>query len=298
MKKIFTLCISATILFSLAAQSQVVVPNGNMESWTNFGAYKEPLGWGSPNSLTSLIGVYECYQSTDVSSGTYAAKLVSNYVPLLGIVVPGVIGTGTIDASTQTVKGGFPLNDPTPQAVIGYFKYTPSGSDSCLVYSILTHWDTNLGKRDTVAVAAFMAGNTPNYTLFTAPFYTLKPGVPDSAFVLAATTSDVASAQDGSTMYVDDIDFTNGVGVHEIPSVPLGIYPNPSDKELQITVPKGMDAASVIITNVAGTHINQYRITTEVVQLNTAALVNGMYVAMMKNSRGETVASGKFSVQH
>jgi hypothetical protein len=297
MKNIFTILFSLLLFTSVISNAQTLVPNANMESWANLGSYKEPTGWGSPNSLTSLLGVYECFQSTDANSGTYAAQLKANYVALLGLVVPGVIGTGTIDAATQTVKGGFPIS-VTPAAVIGYYKYTPTGSDSCLVYSILTKWNSGLNKRDTLAVAAFIGGAASSYTMFTAPFYTLGAGTPDSALVLVATTNDVATAQDGSTMYIDDIDFTVNLGINPIPEIELGIYPNPANQLLQITIPLGINAETIVISSVAGMKANQYNVTSGVFELNTSSLANGIYFTMMKNSEGKVVASGKFTVQH
>jgi len=152
MKKIATIISLVTILISIHATAQIV-PNGTMESWNNVGGlYEEPASWTSPNELTFLYFT-PCTKDTDAVDGQYAARLQSYFLQPFSLNVPGAIGTGLIDATTQSFTGGFPLNGNNPAALIGYFKYAPVGSDSALIFSALFKWNTSTNKRDTLAIA-------------------------------------------------------------------------------------------------------------------------------------------------
>ena len=158
MKKFITL-LTAVIVSAVCTVKAQVIPNENMENWTSIGNYEAPVGWTTPNSFVHLV----FKESTDVNSGNFAAKMVAG--SFFGITVPGAIGTGALNIFTQTFTGGFPLTDPNVVAMIGYYKYTGVGGDSALMYSILTHWDNVLQKRDTVGIAQFVGGDVSGYTL-------------------------------------------------------------------------------------------------------------------------------------
>jgi len=298
MKKIATIISLVTILISIHATAQIV-PNGTMESWNNVGGlYEEPASWTSPNELTFLYFT-PCTKDTDAVDGQYAARLQSYFLQPFSLNVPGAIGTGLIDATTQSFTGGFPLNGNNPAALIGYFKYAPVGSDSALIFSALFKWNTSTNKRDTLAIAYLTEGNTPNYTQFVAPFFVLNPTeTPDSAIVIIATAKDVTSAQVGSVMYVDDIDMTNTVGVNDVKPQELSLYPNPADETVEMNIPGALDAQNMVITNISGTTAKQFRISSGNLKVNTKSFATGTYVCFVKNGQGKVVASGKITVQH
>jgi hypothetical protein len=119
---------------------------------------------------------------------------------------------------------------------------------------MLTKWNTNTNQRDTVATASFVSGSTAGYTFFAAPFnWLLASETPDTAQVVVLTSSNYDNAEVGSTLWIDDIDFTNAVGIPTIQTTTLDLYPNPVDESLRITIPKELNAQSIIISNVAGT---------------------------------------------
>ena len=65
----------------IIAKAQTVVPNANMEQWTDNGSYDDPNSWATPNSLIKVV----FQDSTNVFDGNYSARLVCT--SLLGIVV-------------------------------------------------------------------------------------------------------------------------------------------------------------------------------------------------------------------
>ena len=291
-----------TLLFTLVAfiaHSQTVVPNAGLEAWTDFILYEEPDGWHTPNPVTAFVGIELVTKSTDANSGLYAARLEGDFVSALGGNAPGNMSTGILDIVNLTYTGGVPLTLPEPAAMIGYYKYTPVATDSCLFYSILTKWNTTNGVRDTVAISVFIGGTTANYTLFSSPFITLMPGIiPDTQLIIISTAADVLSAQDGSVLYVDDIDFTGAIGIDEVETETLHVFPNPVDQAFEVTMPAQLKARSVIVSNITGKHYRQYELADENLTINTSSFSEGTYVIYAKDEKGRTVAEGKFIVKH
>jgi hypothetical protein len=297
MNKNLTLLFVFVLTIFCGAQAQQV-PNAGLENWNNIILYEDPVSWSSPNQLTSLLGIFPCTKSTDALDGQYAARLEAFFITQFGIVVPGTVGTGTIDATTQTFKGGFPLGGNVPAALIGYYKYAPVNEDSCLMLSVLTKWNTSTNHRDTLAIAYFTDGAEPSYTLFTAPFITLAPGTPDSAIVVVATTNDILTAQAGSVLFIDDIDFTNSVGIQETDAAPLSIYPNPADEFIEFAIPEALQAKTIALCNITAALVKEYPVNEEDLRVNTTNLLPGSYVCLIKNEGGEVIATGKFTVKH
>ena len=297
MKKNVTLIAFICLMLSYHANSQVV-PTAGLEVWNNIILYEDPANWSSPNQLTSILGITPVTKSTDAASGTYAAKLVGAYIDQFQLTVPGAIGTGTIDATTQSFKGGFPLNGNNPQALIGYYKYAPVSTDSCLIFSVLFHWDAVNSKRDTTAIAFYSSGVVENYTLFSAPFIPLSGETPDSAIIIISTSKDILTAQAGSTMYVDDIDLSNAVGVSETPVVAVKMYPNPADETISFQIPNEWNVKEVEVVNVGGTLVKTFAASAGDFTMGIKQFAPGLYLCQLKDQSGKVVASGKFSVKH
>lgn len=300
MKKHVALFTSILTFIAFASQAQPLVPNANMESWVHTGSYDNPVGWATPNSLTTSFGLGAVVfkDSINVNSGNYAAKMICISSAFGNI--PGAMGTGTINVVSQTFSGGFPLSNPNVVALIGYFKYLPIGNDSCLLFSVLTKWDTVNGERDTVAIVKFVAGNTPNYTLFSAPFVVMdSTELADTALIICSTTSKFDSARVGSTLWIDDIDFSGTLSVPEIQDVKIIAYPIPADQTLEITLPQDLNSESIVISNVSGALVRVIQVSSSLpTTINTAKFTEGVYVIFVKDKEGRVIASGKFTVKH
>lgn len=300
MKRHFTLLTFTLSFIGFTIQAQTLVPNANMESWQQSASYDNPVSWSTPNVVTVNLGagavVFQ--DSTNVNSGNYAARMVCVQT-ILG-KVPGAMGTGVLDVANQTFSGGFQLSNPNVVTLIGYFKYSPVGNDSCLLYSILTKWDVANSERDTIAVTAFVAGSTANYTAFSSPFFVMdSTQLPDTALIICSTTNNYDSAQVGSTLWIDDIDFSGTVSIPGIRDVKVSAYPIPADQVLEITLPQNMDSESILISNIAGTMVKVLRTSSSLsTTINTAKFAEGVYVIFVRNKEGNVIASGKFTVKH
>lgn len=293
MKKLIVSSIIACFSFTAIAQ---LVPNANMEEWEHIANYDNPVGWSTPNGLYGLLQVV-FKDSTVVNSGNYAAKIVAT--SFFGLVIPGAMGTGALDLDNLTFTGGFPLSDPNVVALIGYYKYTSVGNDSCLIYSILTHWDNVMNKRDTVAVAVFVSGTVSAYTLFSSPYDVLNANTPDSALIILATANNVDAAESGSTLWIDDIDFTKAVAIPEIKNEELSVYPNPADQSLIVTLPQEINANTILISSIDGKRIKDFPVNNQTsFSISTASFSPGEYVMFARDQQEKVIATGKFTVKH
>jgi hypothetical protein len=295
MKRLSTLLFLLLIAGTGGAQ---VVPNGTLETWNNIILYEDPANWSSPNQLTAILGITTVTKSTDASSGTYAARLEGAYIDAFQLNVPGAIGTGQIDATTQSFKGGFPLNGASPAALIGYYKYAPVGADSCLMFSVLFRWDAVNNQRDTVAIAYYSTGAVTDYTLFSAPFIPLSGETPDSAIVIISTSKDILTAQAGSTLYVDDIDLSGAVGLADPAPSLISVYPNPADESVTFSIAIGWNAARAEVIRIDGSYMSSYAVSAGDFRINTKQFPQGLYMCQLKDESGKIVAAGRFTVSH
>src|SRR6185436_17888720 len=140
------------IVSALPLLSQVI-PNGDMEAWTASTSYDEPTGWGTPNPF--IPGVIIVSKSTDAHGGSFAARLESQNLGI--VVVPGVMGTGSVNPLAFNIEGGFPVSTAY-ETFTGYYKFYPQGTDSCWIFALFTKWNSTTSSRDTVAFANFFGG--------------------------------------------------------------------------------------------------------------------------------------------
>ncbi|MCS6991779.1 MAG: PCMD domain-containing protein [Chitinophagales bacterium] len=271
-----------------AAGAQTVVPNAGMEEWNNLVVYEEPKSWATPNALVAALGLKVVEKSTDAVGGQYAAKLTSAFLPTFNVTVPGAMSTGTLDVSNPnnpTFRGGFKLNSPDAVAVIGHYKYLPVGNDSCMIYAIKTRWNIAAAKRDTVAVSYFTSGAKTSYTFFVAPFVVLMPGVTaDSANIIVSSSADVTSAQPGSVLFLDNIDFTNNVGIADLSSdirLPALIT---HQQPACITIPEAFRSGLLQVISTTGQLILQQELDPQHSTVTVEALKPGFYFVLLKDA--------------
>ena len=96
-----------------------------------------------------------------------------------------------------------------PQAFQGWFKYSTVGGDSAGLAALLTRWNSNLQKRDTLAQAAWVVTSAyPSWAAFDLPFAYFQTGIsPDSILVAMVSSGDGQNfkGQVGSTLWIDDV---------------------------------------------------------------------------------------------
>lgn len=218
--------ISFVIVICLTTNSfGQLIPNGSFENWTTTGSYEEPSGdfWATLNSLSNLapFAPTTCSKTTDSRSG-FAVKLTS--ATLGTFTVPGLLvsgSTGTFDLSNPAglLKQGRPFTQK-PELFKGYVKYEPVGSDSGVVFMMISKFNTTTNSRDTIAVATKnYYSSTNGYELFEILLdYKLENMTPDSVTVSFLSSGGAASFQgnSGSTLFVDDVELSLTNNIEEM----------------------------------------------------------------------------------
>jgi hypothetical protein len=201
MKRIFIGVLAAFVCTMAGAQN--AIPNASFEQWNVNPNYDDPVGWGTINSLTYVLGVRTVTKATGADAyGGFAMKLESKTVPFQG-VAPGIAATGTINASTQAVDGGVPFNK-RPAALKGWFKYQPNGVDTGSIEANLFRW--NAGQREQVGRAEFQVSSTVNsYTQFTANFTYTSANAPDTLVMILLSSSGANASPVGTKLFVDSL---------------------------------------------------------------------------------------------
>lgn len=293
--KRFTLLLASFLFIGTGAFAQTI-PNGDMETWIPVAGYDSIAGFTSTNLF--FIPSVNVTKDTDAHGGSFAAKMVG--IAWLSIIpVPGGIGTNAkVNLTTFTLSGGYPYTQ-RPNAFTGWFKYAPVNNDSCVMLALFTKW--NGTARDTIGVAQYFGKSTGgSYQQFYSNVQYFSSADPDTAFVLALTSSAFLTAQIGSELYIDDLNFTFNVGVEETgyDAAVISAYPNPASDRLYIQLNNQHQVASLLVFDVLGNLVKQVKVQSENISLPVNDLTNGMYFYQLKDNVMKTLHSGKFSVQH
>ena len=166
--------------------SQPAQLNGSFENWVPRTEYL-PTGW-------TTIGD-TAYRSTNAHSGTYCLRLAN--VSFGGSnILPGVASTGQLPPNSPPV-GGRPYSQMI-DTLTGWYKFTPTGTDSATVFISCTNNGNPVGGQ--------MTGLPPaaTWTYFSVPFMCFA--APDTLqLTLAATYNNLDSTNGGNVLFVDDV---------------------------------------------------------------------------------------------
>jgi hypothetical protein len=223
-----------TILFFSCVNAQNAIPNPGFENWTSQGSYDNCTGWGTiDQSISTFCGCAGTAVKTAVAgefhSGTLAMKLKT--LSVFGQTAPGIAATGTINTSTQAVDGGVAYN-LLPDSIVGWYRYTPSGTDTGSVEITLSKWNTGTNKRDVVGHAKITQNTSiVSYVRFAQALTYSLSGTPDT-MVIVLLSSSTTAPQVNSTMWVDDLDLifnsTTNIANNHLANALVSVYPNPS----------------------------------------------------------------------
>lgn len=233
----FSVCFFFILVFQLNGQTPV--PNGDFETWINYGTYSNPQYWDTPNQVVSIaipFGTQVVTKSSDHESGSFSARLESQQLTYPSVCVPGVVTLGTLNINlfTQafTLTGGVPISD-MPTHLKGWFKFQPKGGDSCAIGIGLTKW--NSGVRDSVGIGTFSTHDTVNtWTPFYAWINYVINEQPDTFNIVAMSSADSVPTA-GTVLYVDNIalDYTVGIN-HDDPSAGISVYQDKQEKQILV----------------------------------------------------------------
>ncbi len=293
MRKITRLLIIACAIFNTAIAQDI--PNGDMESWIPVAGYDSLVDFTSTNSF--FFPTINVTKVSDAHGGSFAVRMEGT--TWLGVFpVPGGIGTNAeVNLTTFTLSGGYPYTQ-RPVAFTGWYKYAPVNNDSCIFLALFTKW--NGTKRDTIGIAPYFGKSTDGlYKQFLTNILYLSPDNPDSAFVLALTSSAFLTAQIGSVLYADDLNFTFNVGIPEVKNsaMVLDAYPNPARDQFTIELEDHQAVAAIELYDVLGNKVKQLKVTSKNTVLSTATWSDGIYFYQLKDANDHTLVSGKFSVK-
>jgi|GEM_PF-454972 len=285
------LIVILSLLDSVNLFSQNALPNPGFEDWTTTGTYEDPDGWTTANSYSTLVGVQlttKANTPADVHSGNFALKTETVFIPQANQPVPGLVTTGTLQITTQTIDGGTPYTS-RPDSIGGWYKYAPTGDDSAYITFFLFSFF-----RDTIGRAIFAGGTTNGvYRWFSAPVEYEMPDNPYTAFFVI-TPSPRYGAEAGSVLWLDDMEiiFATGIKDNEAGNS-INIYPsvvkdkliidNPVEGRLLLTI---TDETGRLVLN---TYLNIDRNEIHV------DLPSGAYIASI-SKKGEIIKNQKLII--
>lgn len=211
----FFVCISGIALGQ-------TIENASFENWEMEGTFNEPVDWSSiqtglPTSLAAFAPEV-MFQSTDARTGTYSVRLKNiNAGP--GIVANGVLTNGRVHANLNPDLGYMEsnifdskYNTPCafrPDSLVGYFKYTPSGSDALTVEVLLHTGTAKLPDTDStnfIGYGLYTSANSTfsNWTRFSIPINYKDPANPEYILIIL-NAGNLTNAVSNSEAWFDDI---------------------------------------------------------------------------------------------
>jgi hypothetical protein len=302
MKKLLILLFSF-ILGSAMAQTQI--PEGGFNNWTpsTLSTYYEPTGgwWTTLNTLTSLGAPATVSRSTDVHSGTYAAKLETKQWGTF--LLAGLLASGNFITISPFIELGKPFVDK-PIRFKGWYKFASVNGDSSGVVAILTRFNSGTGKKDTIAIANQTFLNSVSvYTQFDLNFnYKISGMNPDSITMVFTSSADGGNfnGQAGSTLFIDDVslEYSNGLAEILMPEFIVNAYPIPANELLSLEfITADPEKLICHIYSIDGRLMTSFSPNSKKHQLDVSTWQQGSYIlqACIGNS---IVSSAKFIIKH
>ena len=326
MKKLLLLI---TLVIALNfAYSQSNIPNGGLEDWyevvvpgaTNFHQPGVP-NWDnflfSLNELASIPppigpGPVTVFRTDDKYSGTYAAKLVSAPFQIsdsVTVFIPGMLGTAKLYFAGIKALIGKGCPGCRPLKVSGYYKAEPVNGDSCAVVILVSKWNSETHKKDTIGYGRFVEYNqVTTYTSFDVPVVynpEMISAVPDSLTILAVSSAGFNAVnfmfqvgQPGSTMYVDELmlEYPMGLGEALMPDIAVNCYPNPAKNNLIVELSQVLKDGNLEVYDLSGKFYGSFSMGASRNTIPVNNLPNGTYFFKLKEG-AHILNTGSFVVQ-
>lgn len=314
MKKIFTLF--AVIFLIQTGMSQSTLPNGDFESWTlsPYGFYEPDGGFFYTLNILDTIQLspgVSTYPVTDldsVHSGDKAARMITRKIDLMDVLIPGVIGTITINWAMFNAIIGTPYTWATkPERFQGYYMSYPLNGDSTGAILLLSKWNTTTLKRDTIAYTKLIFHDiVDTYTLFDEAIeYWDNTTMPDTITVLLVSCGGYNAAnmmgsvgEVGSQAYFDDVTLTNisGIDMLLMPEVAVTLAPNPASEIMTVTLSKQIKGGLFEVFNTQGKKITQFAVNNLSETIDVTSLKSGMYYYRLMDDGSTSLNTGSFMI--
>lgn len=292
MKNLFLLLGMIGLMYtnSDAQQGPNQIINGGFEQWDSVPGFPVCAHWHSLNALSLIPGagiLPNTTPDTDSHSGNFAIRLETTpngFQDIPGMLASGRILNDQFQPIEDSVKFGYNLR---PQALTFYFKASPASGDSCFLMMQLTRKDTLTGTIEVVGTAYFSTGTlTSTYTRAEVPFIYNSQQIPDSAFVIAASSYDRNNPKAGSVFQIDDLETGNFNAISNLePSLSIGVYPNPATDGFTIERASAT-SESMILTDLSGKVLRQFTLREKAQYCPLDELGAGVYFLFVQNHSG------------
>lgn len=327
MKKIFTF-LSLVAFLHLGAQTQI--SNGGFENWDNPTASNaEPVGFNSnkTGSSTAQIGPQTCFRDASVvHSGTYAVRVESVQVPVIGTIVNGNVTTGVVNAPTTNKADGYigtvnysnasdirrmPFT-ARPDSLVGWYRYTQGGAaERGKIVAFLHvgnyydpeastsyHPDSSVNK---IASALFLTpvSNVGTWTRFSIPFTYYDSRTPAYIMLNITSSNDQLTNVAGSKLWLDDlaVAYNPATGINSLAVNPQAakVYCYENTVYVDFAV-RTEEMSTISIYDVTGKLVNTQKISNNKLNtINVFGLKTGMYLYQITGNSFQK--AGKFFVE-
>ncbi len=243
--------------------SNMTIPNNSFETWDQ----------ASIDNITGWVTNGNVVKTTDSHTGSFGIQLTTQDFGN-GNVSPSYMTNG--QNSQNGFVGGIPYNRMN-DTLIGYYKYSPSGSDSASIGVSFYANGSNVGGSGRYMLAA------PIFTYFEIP---MNVGVtPDTMRIdISSSKWPTGPSNNGSTLIIDDLQFKSELTL-EINKVDgalngVGVYPNPAADYLNFIFKKPvLSTVALNIYDVSGRMVKTeiYGNNEKSIHLNVSSLTKGMY---------------------
>jgi hypothetical protein len=292
MKKIVLLAVLVLCIFTLGNGQNI--RGGDFEHWkynTKWN-YSEPDSsiFSTLNSLDSVGAGITVYPCDTAHGGTHSARLRTSEITLLGVTIPGVIGTIKIAWLEEKAILGirYPYGSDLPFWFTGYYQSYPLNNDSSAAVILLSKWNSSTKKRDTLAYNRLVFHGTVNtWTQFeTGITYRDQSTTPDSLTILLLSCAGFNASnmfgsvgQVGSQAIFDDVNLLgfSGLPMQTMPSVKVKLSPNPASQDMKIELGTSVENCYFGIYDAQAKLLRQVSINGNSKTINVSDLSAGTY---------------------
>jgi hypothetical protein len=289
------------ILLLLSALNIVgqALPNPGFENWSHnsFPSYDTPNNWDNLNSSTGALGVYTCLKATsaaDIHTGSASVKLITKSV--FGQTANGIVTTGTINTTSQTIGGGISYSG-RPDSIAGYYKYSSVSGDNGFVELQLLGIG---GDTDTIGYARFVTPSSSigTYTRFAKAIVYRNSNAVSKSIWICSSSKDAVTHFVGSTLFIDDLLLVTNplTGIDEKSKSEITVGPNPASHFIVVKNPAAKKSL-VRIYDVTGRKIAEHSIDNISNSIDVNAFPAGIYIYKISDESEKGIQTGKIIVQ-
>ncbi len=201
MKKKSVFIVIIVFVFTLTTYAQTQLPNPDFENWDS---EYNATDWNS----IDILFFHSAARTTDAAFNDYGVRLTTQDVIGMG-AVQGVMLLGEVNLETFMPEGGIEFND-RPTGISFHYKYSPAGEDGMFMFLILTKWNEDEEKTDTIGATLFNSNElVDEYTKVSLPIVYISEEIPDTinvGFVSSGMTPEI-----GSELLIDSITMEYGL---------------------------------------------------------------------------------------